>query len=101
MKNFFTTVDPPRGASGDLGRCAEAICELISQLRLTLNSIDLDNMTPELRKNLSELPRFYSVNSAEDINIGKLRRGDIVLVADEGSLSKIREVYLYTGEEFS
>ena len=98
MKNFFTTVDVPRGAAGDLGRCAAALCELVSQLRLTLNNIDLDNMSPELRRTISGLPRLYSVSSLDDLNLNKLKKGDIVLLAGEGDLARVEQIYLYRGE---
>ena len=63
MKNFFTSVRLPRGGKGELGQCIAALAELISQLRVTVNCIDLENMNPELKRRLTSVPALHFVKS--------------------------------------
>ena len=99
MKNFFTTVRLPHRVGGELGQCISVLSELISQLRVTLNAIDLDNMTPELRKRLSLVPSVHCVKKTEAMSTSSYRKGDIVLVYEPaGELSPVEQMYVYTGE---
>ena len=99
MKNFFTSVRLPRVGRGELGACVAALSELVAQLRVTINSIDLENMSPELRRKISEAPRLHFIKSGENILTQDLSIGDIVMVYEQSEgLSRVIETYLCTGE---
>ena len=99
MKNFFTGVRLPRGGRGELGECIAALSELVAQLRVTINSIDLENMTPELRRRISNAPCMHYIKKGQSIPYKEIGNGDIVIVYEEAQgLSRVVEAYLYTGE---
>jgi hypothetical protein len=98
MKNFFTSVRLPRGkASGELGECIRALGELITQLRLTVNSIDIDNMSEGLRKKLNGIPTLHEFHESEEINYSSMNDGDLILIYTElhGGINKIIDAYIY------
>ena len=98
MKNFFTSVRLPRGnGSGELGDCISALRELITQLRLTVNSIVVDNMSENLRKRINAIPAVHEFHESEAIDCSSMNEGDLILVYTEfqGGINKVVDAYIY------
>lgn len=98
MKNFFTSVRLPKGrASGELGECIKALGELVSQLRITINSIDIDNMSEGLKRRLDKTPRIFEFSENEEIDCREMKNGDLILIYSEahGSIFRVVDAYIY------
>ena len=102
MKNFFTSVKLPRGgAAGELGECIRALGELVSQLRITVNSIDIDNMSEGLKKRLESMPSIYEFSENEPIERGGMKDGDLILIYSvaHGEIYRVVDAYIYKDGE--
>lgn len=96
MKNYFSSVIIPKtGATPD--KLAVAMLELIDQLRVTVNNIEIDNMSEKTLKYLTSC-KIHAIN-AEQIEGNKLegvKKGDLVVVVGQadGHLSRVTDIYI-------
>ena len=98
MKNYFTSVRLPRGrASGEIGECINALGELLVQLRLTINSLDVDNMSESLKKRIESIPRIHEFSEEETIDYTGMKSGDLILIYSpaQSGILKVMDAYIF------
>lgn len=101
MKNYFSSVVIPR-SDPTPEKVANALAQLVDQLRITVNNIDLDNMSPSARSSLSYVKiHLLTADQLEAATLNKVKKGDLVVVAGEemGRLAKIEDIYICKYEQ--
>lgn len=98
MKNYFSSVIIPQtGATTE--KLSLAMSELVDQLRVTVNNIELDNMSDKTVRTLTS--GGIHILTEKEIEKGRLsgvKKGDLVVIAgvSNGRLSAIDGIYICT-----
>ena len=101
MKNYFSSVIVPV-SSPSAEKLSIALTELVDQLRVTVNSIDLDNMNDKTVKEItSGKIRVLTEQDIAKNRLGGVKKGDLVVVAGtaNGRLSAIEGMYICTVDQ--
>ena len=96
MKNYFSSISLPRDnlTPKDL---AKAISELVDQLAITVNSLDLENLSPRAQSSLSTIKLHVLTRDKLGSHIPNIKKGDMVAVTDQDGrgLLEVTGLYVY------